>query len=396
MNDDIALLAEPPVRAATAAGRRVAYPDLGAIVHLDEAPPELLDELPGLYSSAFSTAQYFAIYDRPRHLYACELDEPRHVFVFTSRGATVDVLNKVIDIEPSAIERLAAAVFRARPEVRRIRAEVKFPPRLLALPVRSLYHSDDQVVELPASPRGEAQAADSLTRQAAFEALLGSRTRKHMHAYRNRMRRSHPEFNLRTLTGDEITLPLVEQVFAWNRQRIRAKGESWLYDGQPEAPHKLWRLLQTGGEALCGYLGDDLVAAHLRLVTGRECWVHTAAYDPAYLDLDLGSLMAYYSVADAVGRGFVRTHLLWGTVGYKQHLGARPVTAYRVSVYRSRFDKALYARERWSLLVRDRRDIYWKTHEALKQRLPGVARWHARLKRDGQEPDAGDQFKLAA
>ena len=129
---------------------------------------------------------------------------------------------------------------------------------------------------------------------------------------------------------------------------------------------------------------------------GRECWVHTAAYDPTYLDLDLGSLMAYYSVADAVGRGFVRTHLLWGTAGYKQHLGARPFTAYRISVYRSRFDKALYARERWSLLVRDRQDIYWKTHEALKRRLPGVARLHARLKRDGQETDAGDQFKLAA
>ena len=382
MNDDTVLLDDPPVSAA-AAGRRVAFPDLGATVHLDEAPPELLDELPGLYSSAFSTAQYFAVYDRPRHLYACELDEPRHVLVFTSHGATADVLNKVIEIEPSAVERLAAAIFRARPEIRRIRAEVKFPPRLLALPVRKLYQSDDQVIELPESPPGEALADEPLTRQAAFERHLGSRTRKHLHAYRNRMRRRHPEFNLRTLTGKEVTLALVEQVFDWNRQRICAKGEDWIYEGHPEAPHKLWRLLQTGGEALCGYLGDDLVAAHLRLIVGHECWVHTAGYDPAYLDLDLGSLMAYYSVADAVGRGFARTHLLWGTVGYKQHLGARPVTAYRISIYRSRFDQALYGRERWSLLVRDRSAIYWKAHEALKRRLPGVARWHARLKRDG-------------
>ena len=201
MNDDTALLTEPPVPASTAAECHVAFPDLGAIVHLGEVPPQLLDELPGLYSSAFSTAQYFAIYDRPRHLYACELDEPRHVLVFTSRGATVDVLNKVIDIEPAAIERLTAAVFRARPETRRIRAEAKFPPRRLGLPVRSLYHSDDQVVESPASQQGEAQAVEPLTGQAAFERLLGSRTRKHMHAYRNHMRRSHPEFNLRTLRG---------------------------------------------------------------------------------------------------------------------------------------------------------------------------------------------------
>lgn len=389
MNDDTVLLGEPPVSAAAAAaGRRVAFPDLGAIVHLDEVPPELLDELPGLYSSAFSTAQYFAIYDRPWRICACELDEPRHVLVFTSHGATADVLNKVIDIEPSAVERLAAAIFRARPEIRRIRAEIKFPPRLLELPVRKLYRSDDQVVESPASRPDEAQADEPLARQAAFERHLGSRTRKHLHTYRNRMRRSHPEFNLRTLTGAEITLPLVEQVFDWNRQRIRAKGEPWLYEGQPEASYKLWRLLQTGGEALCGYLGDDLVAAHLRIVVGRECWVHTAGYDPAYLDLDLGSLMAYYSVADAMGRGFVRTHLLWGTVGYKQHLGARPVTAYRISLYRSRLQKALYGRERWLLLMRDRHDIYWTAHEALKQRLPVVVRWHARLKRDRQQTGA--------
>ena len=203
-------------------------------------------------------------------------------------------------------------------------------------------------------------------------------------AYRNRMRRRHPEFNLRTLTGAEITLPLVAQVFDWNGQRIRAKGEDWIYERHPEAPHKLWRLLQTGGEALCGYLGDDLVAAHLRIVVGRECWLHTAGYDPAYLDLDLGSLMAYYSIGDAIGRGFVRTHLTWGTVDYKKHLGARPVTAYRISIYRSRLQKALYWRERWSLLVRDRHDIYWTAHEALKRRLPVVARWHARLMREGR------------
>ena len=384
MNDDTALLGERPVPAAATAGRRVVFPDLGATVHLDEAPPELLDELPGLYESPFSTAQYFAIYDRPWRIYACELDEPRHVLVFTSHGATADVLNKVIEIEPSAVERLAAAIFRARPEIRRIRAEVKFPPRLLALAVRELYHADDQVIELPTSRPGESQGDEPLTGQAALDRHLGSRTRKHMHAYRNRMRRRHPEFNLRTLTGAEITLPLVAQVFDWNGQRIRAKGEDWIYERHPEAPHKLWRLLQTGGEALCGYLGDDLVAAHLRIVVGRECWLHTAGYDPAYLDLDLGSLMAYYSIGDAIGRGFVRTHLTWGTVDYKKHLGARPVTAYRISIYRSRLQKALYWRERWSLLVRDRHDIYWTAHEALKRRLPVVARWHARLMREGR------------
>ena len=54
-----------------------------------------------------------------------------------------------------------------------------------------------------------------------------------------------------------------------------------------------------------------------------------------------------------------------------------PVPTYRVSLYRSRFGKALYVRERWSPLARD---LYWTAHGALKRRLPGLARWHARLK----------------
>ena len=40
-----------------------------------------------------------------------------------------------------------------------------------------------------------------------------------------------------------------------------------------------------------------------------------------------------------------------------------------LAVYRSRFDRALYARERWAVLMRDRRDIYWRARRLLKQRV---------------------------
>ena len=122
-----------------------------AVVHLHGVPSELLDTLPELYSSAFSTVEYFTVYDHPRHTHVCELVQPRHVLAFTARGATVDVLNKVIDIEPEAMRRLAAAIFAARPATRRIRAEVKYPPRELRVPVRETYRSDDQVIALPPS-----------------------------------------------------------------------------------------------------------------------------------------------------------------------------------------------------------------------------------------------------
>ena len=368
MNEDTALLVKPATLEPTRQTRRVTFLDLGATVHLDGVPAELFDELPDLYSSAFSIAEYFVIYDRPRRMYACELDEPRQVIIFTSLGATADVLNKVIDIEPSAMERVVAAIFRARPEIRRIRAEVKFSPRELGLPLRKLYSSDHLLIELPAS-------------QEAYERSLGTATRKNLHKYRNRLQRSHPDFNLRTLEGDQISLALVEQVFAWNEERIRDKGERWAYENQPDALYKLWRLLQSYGVALCGYVGDECVAGWLLLNVGHDCLAHTAGYVPSYTDVHLGFLMTSFCVSESIRRGCARLQLGWGTTTYKQRLGAAPVTAYRVSIYRSELNMALYVRERWSLLVRDRRDVYWRAHASLKRRLPAVALWHARLKR---------------
>jgi CelD/BcsL family acetyltransferase involved in cellulose biosynthesis len=346
----------PPPPATAPPDRRALYPDLGAVVHLDGAPDHLLDELPALYRSPYSTAEYFRAYDRPRRIYACELDEPRHVVAFSTRGATADVLNKVLDIEPAAVERVAAAIFRAHPEVRRIRAEVKFAPRELNLPAHQLYWADDQTLELPASP-------------AAWEQRLGTSTRRHLPEYRNRLQRAHPDFRLETIEGAQIGLSLVEQVFAWNRQRVVAKGESYIYDEQPAAPHKLWRLLQSRGVALCGYLGDELVAGELLLHLGPDCWAQLGGFDPDCADLHLGFLMTTFCVSEAIRRGAARLHFGWGTVDYKQRLGAVPVRAYRIAVFRSRLDKALYAREEWRALVRDRKIYYWRARRRLKRRL---------------------------
>jgi len=250
-------------------------------------------------------------------MYCCELDEPRHVIVFTAHGATATVLNTKTEIEPAAVERMTAAIFRARPEIRRIKAEVNFPPRELGPPVRELDRSDEMVLENPVS-------------EEAYERLLGASTRKRLRGYRNRLRREYPDFNLRTFEGKEITLALVEQVYDWNQQRIRAKGRQWGFENQPAVTYRLWRLLQSHGLALCGYRGDECVAGMLMMLVGGECWPRTAGFDPAYLNVDLGMLMMFFSICESIRRGCPHTHLGWGTTTYKQRLGAAPVTTYRV------------------------------------------------------------------
>jgi CelD/BcsL family acetyltransferase involved in cellulose biosynthesis len=351
--------------AATPTGRRHAYPDLGAVITCDELPKDLAGELPRRYSSCFCVAEYFDIYDRPDNVHTCQLEEPRHVVAFTVKGATAVVLNKVVDIEPAALERVTAAIFRERPEVHRIEAEVKFPPDQLTTPHRCLLRADDYVVALPADQDG-------------YDRLIGNTTRKHLRQYGNGLRRRYPDFALSTIEREEIPRELVDQVIAWHLDRMHVKGVVSLWEDGEQQPEQLWRLLRAHGCALCGSIAGRCVAAQLLLFVGDDCWVHTVGFDRAFEDVHLGLLMTSYSIGESIRRGCARIHLTWGSNVYKQRLGAQPVPAFRVSIYRSRLRMALHCRERLELLVAQRRDIYWRSRVALSRRLPFVARLRAR------------------
>lgn len=319
----------------------------------------------------FAIAEQFTLEDHPRHLFACELDEPRHVVAFTSHGATVEVLNKVFDIEPESVERVAAAIFRARPEIRRIRIEVKFPPAHLRLPSRELVHAAEYVVSLPDC-------------REAYQAALGKSTRKHLKEYENRLHRLHPGFELRCLAPDAISDELIARAYALNRVRIEAKGDRWAVDDQPQRVYRVSRLTQTYGGAVCGFDGGECVAAWLLLFVGPDCWWHTGGFDRTYEDCHLGMLMTSFTIAEAIRHRCRRIHMTWGTGTYKERLGAEPVTAWRVSLFRSRLGRALYAKERWGVLVRHRSDIYWRvrTRLAVKRRLRTATGW---ARRDGAD-----------
>lgn len=336
--------------------RSWSFPELGAEVRSDCTPGDLATYLSGRYGSPFCTPEYFDLYDQPPNYNVCLLEDPPHAILFSVSGATADVLNRLIDIDPESLERVAAAVFRAHPAVKRIRAEVKFPPAELRSSHRVVQRADDMVVRLP-------QDADG------YHALIGKTTRKHLRQYSNQLRRRYPDFELRSFEREEISLDLMERVVGWTSERLRAKGGVSVYEEAPEKVQPVWLLLQRYGLGLCGYIGGECVAAQLILCVGDDTWIHTVGFDSRFEDVHLGLLMTYFSILESIERGFGRTHMLFGTRIYKQRLGAVPVTAYQVSVYRSSLHKGLYAREAWEILLRDRNEIYWAARHAVKRRI---------------------------
>ncbi len=343
-------------------GGRREYADLGAVVHLDGIPSVLKAELPSLYSSAFCTPEYFRIYhDRPEVLRACELREPRHVVVFTVQGATAEVLNRGWSIAPHAFMRAAQAVLRAHPQVRRIRVELDFAPDELTLPVRHLYSERDFVVELPSTPD-------------EWESTLGSSTRHNLHKYHNRLRRQHDDFESRMIEGGAISLELVELAFSWNRASICGRGDRWFYEDEPEAPHRLWRLMQQGGVCLCAELDGKCAGVNLSVVVGDEWWALVTGTDPQYMQEHLGLIMFARLTTSSIERGCRRLHWSWGMPEYKQRLGGRPVSIHRASVFRSQFDRRLYMGERLSRRVWDGHDVRYLSRPWARRHRPGEPR----------------------
>jgi hypothetical protein len=357
-------------------------PQLGAEVFLDCAPEEFAHELSARYGSYFSTVEYFALYAHPPNYNACVLDRPRHAIMFSLRGHTADILNRLVDLEPQTLERAAAAIFSALPSVRRIRAETKSAPSRLRRCHRVVQTSVDMVVDLPAD-------AD------AYHAQIGNTTRKHLRQYGNKLRREHPDFELRRLERQDIPLELVEQTVEWTNERVRAKGGVSVYEDDPSKVRPVWQMLQSYGLALCGYIGGELVAAQLILCVGPDTWIHTVGFDSRYEGVHLGLLMTYYSVLESIDRGARRAHMLFGTPVYKRRLGAEPVTASVVSIFRTPADKAVYAGELGEIVWRDRQRIYWSARHraaaagrAARARLRGALR-EGTARADEEAPGTG-------
>ena len=343
-------------------------PTPSASVRLGEVDPALLAELPGLYGSLFATEAWFHAFDQAVPQGVCVLDHPRHVLALTRQGDTVEVLNKAFPIAAADAERACRAIFAALPDALRIHLEVLFAPRELRLPLRVLSSADDLVISLPAT-------VDE------YGASLGKKTRKNLRNFENRLRREHPDVETTVLspTRDEL-VRFVDDFVVWNAARMRERGTISSFEREADRRDKLERLLLEGcAEVQVTTIGGLAAAVEFVFFVGNEATIFAGAFDPRFGDLHLGFLSTYWAVREVIGRGCSRCHLLWATSDYKQHLGARPQTATRLSVFRTPWARLWSLDEvggiyRRAALRRGSR-LYWDVRHGARRTLERAGVW---------------------
>lgn len=330
------------------------YDDLGATVHGQDPPPALAAELPALYSSLFATMDWFLTHDDPGPLGAVVLDEPRQVVFFDRDGPrSARVLNKDFPIPPPAARRVCLALFRALPEVRRLRLEVRFEPRALGLPHREDFATDHLVVSLPADLD-------------AYHRSLGRSTRRNLRLYANRVARDLPRLATTVERPGRRSRELVDLFIAWKKARFGGQGRRTYWERSPDLAERFVRLLARCGEAHVTRLDGEPVALSFAFPVGDAVCAQETAFHPDYERYRLGFLAHYWVVCDALRRGAREVDFLWGTTTYKERLGALPRTAHSLSVFRHPVDRL------WTL-DEDAQRLRRRTAEALRRRY-----WDAR------------------
>ncbi len=332
------------------------YSDLGATVHLGCVPEGLADELPGLYSSLFSTLDYFLAQDRTPPNGACVLEEPRHVILFHHEGGTVDILNKAFACEPEEANRICRALLRALPGVHRIHLDVMFPPRELAFPRMVLGRLDRMVIDLP-------DAVDE------YYHSLGKKTRRNVRWYQNRLRRAFPDVKTETVKPGERSRELVDRLVQWKIQRFRLKGRITYWETNPTLAERASDLLERCGEARITYISGKEAAIDICFRVGQTAYAFESANDPQFDEFSLGFLTFYWLVCSAVEAGATRLDALDGTVESKAVLGARPARATRLSVFRSQSSRLRSLDEVSRLAFHRCRGSYRRARHALGQRV---------------------------
>jgi len=334
------------------------YRDLGARVWSDSVPSGAAEALPELYNSLLATPGWSRYFDDTEATGACLLEDPRHVLLFTVAGDTIEVLNKFFDIAPEDAARACKALFRALPQARRIHLEVKFPPAGLRLPKRVLYTTDHMVIPLP-------------TTVEEYTASLGKRTRSNLRQYERRLRRDHPDVTLSVQPVEGRSEEVVDLFVTWKVTRFSQHGRITEWERRPQAGQLFTEMLDHGGEALIAAIDGAPAAIWLFFSIGRTVDSNEGSFDPRYEPYAMGTLMHYWMSCEAISRGASNVYLGWGSDDYKRRFGAVPVTATRLSVFRSQTARLYSPREsletvRRNLEPRARRTFRRTRHAAGK------------------------------
>lgn len=304
-----------------------------AICYENDVPDFVETELIRLYGNFYSSLSHLRFHKDFEHTstYVDSLEgKVISLFLFQREHTVVTVLNEVIAISNSALERFSHYIFQHFHEI----AVIKFraidtDTYQLPFPFQRYNYLEDIVINLPGNTQ-------------EYFSILGKSLRRNLRRCQKKLKLEHPSFSFRLYSDGAVQETDVRQVIALNKARMLGKKKLPAIDEEKTA--RLVTQVRQNGLICIATVDDRICAGALCVRTGENYFMTVIAHDPAYDVYSLGKLCCAQMICECIGRGGNEFHFLWGRYMYKFSLAGVQRDLYQMAIYRSKLEIFLHLR----------------------------------------------------
>lgn len=302
---------------------------------LDEIPHFVERELTRRYEMLHSSFPFFKVFRTLENVNCYVVWRNRHpieIILFKTEGRRIEVLNEMIDVEPSALKRFADYIFENFPSIDLISFNaLRTSVDMLGFPCQKYNAKDTFVITLPAAPED-------------YTASIGKSTRASIRQQTNMVRKTFPSFSSEFFVNEEIREDDIRDIIRFSEQRIESKGAKFKHDVE-----RIIALTKICGFVTVFRIDGNICAGSINYRVGRGCFGEVIAYDQQYEKFGLGKLCTHATICESILRGANKFYLGGGLFGFKERMLGKRVDMDQLQIYRS-YGK-IWRNLDWAMLV---------------------------------------------
>lgn len=289
--------------------------------YINEVPSFVEAELVRLYDTLYSSLPFFKAFRSAEQLscYVAWCDNlPRTILLFQFRNGRIEVLNEMIEIAQTELDRFARYMFAKFSSASVISFKaIKTDTYGFSFPIQKCYAKDTYVIPLPATPK-------------EYTAALGKSTRTAIRYQMNKVTRDHPSFTSKFYVNEEIDEQHIRDILRLSEARISSKAFKFLHDEK-----RIIRLAKMCGFVNVIFIDGRLCAGSVNYRIGSSFFGGVMGQDQTYEKYGLGKLTIYLTICESIARQGKKFYLGGGPFDYKSRMLGVQQEMDRLEIYRS-------------------------------------------------------------
>jgi len=297
-------------------------------------PEKFRSKLIESYKTPYSTIEYSqSFYDEEslNCFSICDASTLIHIIIFTidKRHKTVNVLNRVFEIEPKYLIYFSRFIFNSKLQIDKIRVNHLMNPinSKQILPFVCKPFDEDYILKLPAS-------------NSEYLLSLSTNMRRHSKNYISKIEKTFGSYDFHVYEKTNASEQKIKRIIEMNHLRMASKNIiSGLDDNYTK---KIIKFVRDFGFISVLEINDQIVAGLISYSIQDNYFVEELSCEPLFDKFNVGHTCLFLTIQECIERKGNEFHLLWGNNPYKHRFMAERVQLFSVTVFRTNLIKQQY------------------------------------------------------